>query len=243
MEVSRRAATILALRIIWRSKLMVRFCFIASSISRTHIPRVARIIRIPRMIRTSKKGKSAPLQLLKQRRTELAGSEVVEGAEASGEFGGVQVALAVEAAEKIVGGLFSFLRIAFYAARHQVAVGIAPQPRPRHDVVQALDCRRGVTQAVEALVALARAPTSSSLAAARLSMRFSLTVRISSGSRTSTTCPNLLRCTRRKAPWATRRRTPARTDPVDARILRPSHRIENRRRRFPSRRLCRKRCA
>src|SRR6266478_6563569 len=89
-------------------------------------------------------------------RTELAGGEVVEGAEASGEFGGVQVALAVEAAEKIVGGLFSFLRIAFYAARHQVAVGIAPQPRPRHDVVQALHRRRGVTQAVEALVALAR---------------------------------------------------------------------------------------
>src|SRR5260370_20412808 len=29
MEVSRRAATILALRIVWRSKLMVTFCFIA----------------------------------------------------------------------------------------------------------------------------------------------------------------------------------------------------------------------
>src|SRR5260370_19616588 len=89
-------------------------------------------------------------------RTELAGGEVVEGAEAAGEFAGVQVALAVEAADKIVGGLFSFLRVAFYATRNQVAVGIAPQPRPRHDVVQALDCRRGVTQAVEALVALAR---------------------------------------------------------------------------------------
>src|SRR6266446_9103097 len=156
MEVSRRAATILALRIIWRSKLMVRFCFIASSISRTRIPSVARIIRIPRMIRTSKKGKSAPLQLLKQRRTELAGSEVVEGAEASGEFGGVQVALAVEAAEKIVGRLFSFLRVAFDATRDQVAVGIAPHLHPRHDVVQTLDRGRGPAQTVEALAAFPR---------------------------------------------------------------------------------------
>src|SRR6266478_4350344 len=94
--------------------------------------------------------------LVRQARTEVAGGEGVEGAQASGEFCGIQVALAVEAAEKIVGGLFSFLRIAFYAARHQVAVRIAPQPRPRHDVVQALHRRRGVTQAVEALVALAR---------------------------------------------------------------------------------------
>src|SRR5260370_39683640 len=94
--------------------------------------------------------------LVRQARTEVGGGEVVEGAEAGGEFGGGQAALAVEAADKIVGGLFSFLREAFYSSRNQVAVGIAPQPRPRHDVVQALDCRRGVTQAVEALVALAR---------------------------------------------------------------------------------------
>jgi hypothetical protein len=71
-------------------------------------------------------------------RTELAGGEGVEGAEAAGEFAGVQVAFAVEAAEKIVGGLFSFLRVASYATRDQVAVGIAPQPCPRHDVVQGL---------------------------------------------------------------------------------------------------------
>ncbi len=69
-----------------------------------------------------------------KRRLEFAGGEVVEGAQAGGEFGGVQVALAVEAAEKIVGGPFSFLRIAFYATRDQVAVGIAPRPRPWHDV-------------------------------------------------------------------------------------------------------------
>jgi len=74
----------------------------------------------------------------RQRRHEFAGGEGVEGAEAGGEFGGIQVALAVEPAEKIIGRLLSFLRVAFYATRNQVAVGIAPQPRPRHDVVQGL---------------------------------------------------------------------------------------------------------
>ena len=42
-------------------------------------------------------------------RAELAGGEGVEGAEAGGEFGRGQAALAVEAAEKIVGGPFPFL--------------------------------------------------------------------------------------------------------------------------------------
>jgi hypothetical protein len=71
-------------------------------------------------------------------RAEFAGGEGVEGAEAGGEFGGGQAALAVEAVEKILRRLFSFLRVAFYATRDQVAVGIAPQPHPRHDVVQGL---------------------------------------------------------------------------------------------------------
>src|SRR6267142_230983 len=93
---------------------------------------------------------------VKKRRTELAGGEGVEGAEAGGEFGGGQAALAVEAAEKIVGRLFSFLGVAFHATGDQVAVGIAPQPRLRHDVVQALDRRGGPAQTVEALAALAR---------------------------------------------------------------------------------------
>src|SRR6266478_3481501 len=93
---------------------------------------------------------------LAERRAELAGGEGVERAEAGGEFEGVQVALAVEAAEKIVGRLFSFLRVAFDATRDQVAVGIAPHLHPRHDVVQALHRRRGPAHTVEALAALAR---------------------------------------------------------------------------------------
>src|SRR5216683_4727723 len=91
-----------------------------------------------------------------ERRAELASGEVFQGAEAGGEFGGVQLALAVEAAEKIAGGPFSFLRVAFDATRNQVAVGIAPHLHPRHDVVQALHRRRGPAHTVEALAALAR---------------------------------------------------------------------------------------
>src|SRR6267142_617272 len=98
---------------------------------------------------------AAPLQRLRQRRTELARGEGVEGAEAGGEFGGGQAALAVEATEKIVGRLFPFLRVTFHAAGDQVAVGIAPQLRLRHDVVQAPERRRGPPQTVEALAALA----------------------------------------------------------------------------------------
>src|SRR5947209_20098083 len=89
-------------------------------------------------------------------RAKLARGEGVEGAEADGEFGGGQAALAVEAAEKIVGGLFPFLDVAFHTAGDQVAVGIAPQPRLRHEVVQALHRRRGPAQTVKALAALAR---------------------------------------------------------------------------------------
>jgi hypothetical protein len=90
-----------------------------------------------------------------QRRTDLAGGEGLEGAEAGGESGGGQASLAVEPAEKIVGRLFPFLGVAFHAARDQVAVGIVSQVRSRHDVVQALHRRRGPAQAVEALAALA----------------------------------------------------------------------------------------
>ena len=44
--------------------------------------------------------------------------------------------------------------------------------------------------------------------------------------------PRFAALTMRKAPCATRRRTASRTGPVDSRILRPSPRMENRRRSF-----------
>src|SRR6266436_2539672 len=55
-----------------------------------------------------------------------------------------RAAFSVKAAEKIVGGFFSFLRVAFHAARDQVAVRIAAQANLRHDVVEALHCRGGL---------------------------------------------------------------------------------------------------
>jgi hypothetical protein len=90
-----------------------------------------------------------------QGRAELAGGEGIEGAEAGGEFACGQAALAVEAAEKIVGRVFPFLRVAFHATGDQIAVGIAAQPRLGQDVVQALHRRRSAAQTVEALAALA----------------------------------------------------------------------------------------
>src|SRR5260370_21095535 len=48
---------------------------------------------------------------VKQRRAELAGGEGVEGAEAGGEFGGGEAALAVQAAEEIIGRFFPFLGV------------------------------------------------------------------------------------------------------------------------------------
>jgi hypothetical protein len=71
---------------------------------------------------------------LRKGRAELAGGEGVEGAETGGEFGGGEVALAVEAAEKIGGGGFPFLGVAFHATGDQVAVGIASRARLRDDV-------------------------------------------------------------------------------------------------------------
>ena len=60
-----------------------------------------------------------------ERRTEFADGEVVEGAEAAGELGVGQAALAVELAKMIRGGVFAFQRIALHACQDEVAVGIA----------------------------------------------------------------------------------------------------------------------
>ena len=62
----------------------------------------------------------------RQRRRELARDERVERAEADGEFGVGQAALAVEPAEEILGGGLPLFRVAIAAARNEVTVGIAP---------------------------------------------------------------------------------------------------------------------
>jgi hypothetical protein len=88
-------------------------------------------------------------------RSELAGGEGVEGAEAGVEFGGGQGALAVEPAEKIGGGTFAFERIAFEAGGNQVAIGVAPGPDAGHDVVEALDAGLGAAQTIKTMAAFA----------------------------------------------------------------------------------------
>jgi hypothetical protein len=90
-----------------------------------------------------------------QGRGELAGGEGVEGAEAAGEFGGGQAALAIQQAEKIVGAALAFLRVAFQAAGDEVAVGIAPRLGAWEDVVETLHLRSEQAQTIEATAGLA----------------------------------------------------------------------------------------
>jgi hypothetical protein len=86
-------------------------------------------------------------------RAELAGGEGVQGAETGVEFGGGQVALAIERAEKIGGATFAFQRIAFQAAGNQVAVGVAAGLDAGHDMVEALVARVGALEAVKTVAA------------------------------------------------------------------------------------------
>jgi len=81
--------------------------------------------------------KSTGLKTRHQRRAELAGGEVFQGAEACVEFGGGQAALAVERAQKIRRRTVTLARVAFDTAGNQVAVGIAPEAHAWHNVVEA----------------------------------------------------------------------------------------------------------
>jgi len=88
-------------------------------------------------------------------RTELAGNEGVESAETRGKFGGGQAALAVERAEKILGGAFALLRVALETTRDEVAVRIAPQLHAGHDVVEAVNAGGEPAEAIKAVTTLA----------------------------------------------------------------------------------------
>ncbi len=81
-----------------------------STENRSHLAGGKRSLAAPSKLRVN--GSSGVMK----GRPQLARGEGVQGAEASGEFGGVQVALAVQSAEKIVRWLFSFLGVAFHAA-------------------------------------------------------------------------------------------------------------------------------
>jgi hypothetical protein len=88
-------------------------------------------------------------------REEFAGGEGVESAEARVEFGGGQALLAIEGAEKVAGGTFAFLGIAFEATGNQVAVRVTAGLDARHDVVEALDARVNALETVKTVAAFA----------------------------------------------------------------------------------------
>lgn len=84
---------------------------------------------------------------------ELAGGEVVQGAEAFVEFGGGEAAVAVEGAEIVRGGTLFLCGVALHAAGDQVAIGIAAELDARDDVVEALHADGDAAQAIETLAA------------------------------------------------------------------------------------------
>ena len=87
---------------------------------------------------------------------ELSGGERVHGAQAGVELGRGQAARAKEGAQKIFGGCFSLLRVAFDAAGDEITVGIAASAGPRDDVVEHSPTGDEPPQAIKALAALAR---------------------------------------------------------------------------------------
>jgi len=64
--------------------------------------------------------------------------------------------LAVKTAQKVDGGAFSFLGIAFQATRDQVPVGIAAELGAGHDVVKAASHGRELTQTIKATATFPR---------------------------------------------------------------------------------------
>src|SRR5713226_5690067 len=98
-------------------------------------------------------GHRQPTRQAGQRRRELAGGE---GAEAGGEFGVGEAALAKEPAEEVFGGGLPLFRVAIATARDEVAVGIAPRLRARNDMVDGPYEDGKAAQTVKAEATLAR---------------------------------------------------------------------------------------
>src|SRR5712691_742000 len=88
-------------------------------------------------------------------RDELAGGEVVQGAEAAGDLVVAQAVLAIERSEKLFGGAFPLLRVAIQAARDEVTVGVAAGLRARHNVVDAPPFTSDGAQTIKAAALLA----------------------------------------------------------------------------------------
>src|SRR5260370_19642382 len=88
-------------------------------------------------------------------RDELAGGEIIEGAEATAKFGVAQAAVAVERAYKLDGVALGFIGVAIQTAGDEVAVGIAAEVCLRDDVIEAPSMGDEPAETIEAAAALA----------------------------------------------------------------------------------------
>jgi hypothetical protein len=86
---------------------------------------------------------------------ELAGGEIVERLETANQFGADDAAFTVEGAQEVGGGALALAGVAFAAARDQVAVGVGAELGAGYDVVEALEVRADVAEAVKADAAFA----------------------------------------------------------------------------------------
>jgi len=95
------------------------------------------------------------LSLDGKRRDELAGGQIIEGAEAAAQLIGAQAAVAVERAYKLDGGTLGLIGVAIETAGDEVAVGIAAEAGLRNDVIEAPSMGDEPAQTIEAAAALA----------------------------------------------------------------------------------------
>src|SRR5260370_23526209 len=88
-------------------------------------------------------------------RDELAGGQIVQGAQAAAELVGAQAAVAVERTYKLDGVAVGLQRVAIQTTRDQVAVGIAGEAGLRDDVVEAPSLGNEAAPTGKAMAALA----------------------------------------------------------------------------------------
>jgi len=98
---------------------------------------------------------TSSVRLARKWRDELAGGEVIEGAETAGEFVGAQAAVTIKRAYKLDGGKLGLIGVAIQTARDEVVVGIAAEVCLRNHVVEAPPLRDEPAQTIEATAALA----------------------------------------------------------------------------------------
>jgi hypothetical protein len=73
----------------------------------------------------------------REARAEFTGGEGVQSAEAGGELGVGQAALAMEPPKKIRGGEIAFVDVAFLAAGNEIAAGVVAELCARDDMIEA----------------------------------------------------------------------------------------------------------